>query len=285
MTRGAAEQARPAQWSRRSPRRCAAPSLIALPTSLRSTPRSSGLETKSKAPSLSARTADSTLPCAVMTATGTAARFSWIHATRSSPSPSGRRMSVRHRSKRSLLSSRRALPRSAAVRVFRFMRLRVRLTSSSRSGSSSTTSTTGCSASRLSPATAWFIGSPSAAGRRTPAGRRCRRRARLIEERRAVALRQLAGEKQPEARAAPAAVERLEDPLGVLGRYAAAAIGDLAETGAHAARHAAVAYLDRPVRAVADRVLERVLAQVPDDLAQLVGIDAHFHLAGCASAA
>ena len=37
----------------------------------RSTPRSSGLETKSNAPSLSARTADSTLPCAVMTAQGT----------------------------------------------------------------------------------------------------------------------------------------------------------------------------------------------------------------------
>ena len=46
------------------------PSLIALPTSLRSTPRSSGLETKSNAPSFSARTADSTLPCAVITATG-----------------------------------------------------------------------------------------------------------------------------------------------------------------------------------------------------------------------
>ena len=44
---------------------------MALPTSLRSTPRSSGFETKSKAPSFSARTADSTLPCAVMTATGT----------------------------------------------------------------------------------------------------------------------------------------------------------------------------------------------------------------------
>ena len=116
---------------------------LALPTSLRNTPRSRGLETKSKAPSFKARTADSILPWAVMTATGTAARFSWIQATRSSPSPSGRRMSVRHRSKRSALRSRRAPLRSDAVRVVSFMRLKVRLTSSSRSGSSSTTSTTG----------------------------------------------------------------------------------------------------------------------------------------------
>ena len=42
--------------------------------SLRSEPRSSGFEMKSKAPSLSARTAVSTLPCAVITATGTPGR-------------------------------------------------------------------------------------------------------------------------------------------------------------------------------------------------------------------
>ena len=72
MTARAAEQARPAQGGGGLARRCAGPSLMALPTSLRSTPRSSGFETKSKAPSFSARTADSTLPCAVITATGTA---------------------------------------------------------------------------------------------------------------------------------------------------------------------------------------------------------------------
>ncbi len=119
------------------------PSRIALPTSLRSTLRSSGFETKSNAPSFSARTADSTLPWAVMTATGTLGWFSWIQATRSRPSPSGRRMSVRQRSKLSDLSRRRAVATSGAVRVSRFIRLNVRLTSSSRSGSSSTISTTG----------------------------------------------------------------------------------------------------------------------------------------------
>jgi hypothetical protein len=46
-------------------------SLIALATSLRSPDRSSGFETKSKAPSFKARTAVSMLPCAVITATGT----------------------------------------------------------------------------------------------------------------------------------------------------------------------------------------------------------------------
>ena len=79
---------------------------MAVATSLRSSPRSSGLETKSKAPSLRARTADSTLPCAVMTATGKLGEYCWIHATKSSPSPSGSRMSVRQRSKCSLLSIR-----------------------------------------------------------------------------------------------------------------------------------------------------------------------------------
>ena len=45
-------------------------SFSALDTSLRSDCNSTGLDTKSKAPSFSARTAVSTLPCAVMTATG-----------------------------------------------------------------------------------------------------------------------------------------------------------------------------------------------------------------------
>ena len=74
-------------------------SLSAVETMRRRTPRSSGLDTKSKAPSLRARTADSTLPCAVMTAQGTPGQCEPIHSSRSRPSPSGRRMSVRHRSK------------------------------------------------------------------------------------------------------------------------------------------------------------------------------------------
>ena len=64
--------------SSRGPKALVSPSwssdiLIAVATSLRNPARSSGFETKSKAPSLSARTAVSMLPCAVITATGTAA--------------------------------------------------------------------------------------------------------------------------------------------------------------------------------------------------------------------
>ena len=69
--------------------------------SLRNAARSSGLEMKSKAPSFSARTAASTLPCAVMTATGTPGRWCWIQSTMSSPFPSGSFMSVSTRSNRS----------------------------------------------------------------------------------------------------------------------------------------------------------------------------------------
>ena len=50
-------------------------SFSAVETMRRRPPRSSGLETKSKAPSLSARTADSTLPCAVIIAHGTPGQF------------------------------------------------------------------------------------------------------------------------------------------------------------------------------------------------------------------
>jgi len=46
------------------------PSLSVALMSLRSAPTSIGFEMKSNAPSLSARTALSTLPCAVITATG-----------------------------------------------------------------------------------------------------------------------------------------------------------------------------------------------------------------------
>ena len=66
----AAATGRPARrW--RELRGTAAPlSFKAAVTSLRRSFKSSGLETKSKAPSFSARTAASTLPCAVITATG-----------------------------------------------------------------------------------------------------------------------------------------------------------------------------------------------------------------------
>jgi hypothetical protein len=71
-------------------------SLSACCTSSRKALSSTGLVTKSKAPSLSARIAVSMLPKAVITATGRPGRSVWMYSTSSSPSPSGRRMSVRH---------------------------------------------------------------------------------------------------------------------------------------------------------------------------------------------
>src|SRR5579885_133720 len=73
-------------------------SLIAVLTRRLSTARSTGLVTKSKAPDFSAWMADSMLPWAVMTATGVLGNLFWMWATSSRPSPSGSRMSVRHRS-------------------------------------------------------------------------------------------------------------------------------------------------------------------------------------------
>src|SRR5207253_9399667 len=97
---------------------------------------------------------------------------------------------------------------------------------------------------------------------------------RLVEQSRAVRLRELAGEEQPEAGAAAATVERLEDALGVLGRDARPAVGDFQER-AGVRDHPAISYLDGAVGVVLRGMLERVITQVPQDLPQLVGIDAH----------
>src|SRR5579883_3144286 len=247
-----------------------APSFTALPTSLRSTPRSRGFETKSNAPSFSARTADSTFPCAVMTATGRSGRCSWIQATRSRPSPSTRRL---------------AEARSAAVRVSRLMRLNVRLTSSSRSGSSSTMRTVGLALELIASC---YSGSnlPADASRpplHLPAlgigehqpKRTAAPRPRLVQQRRAARLGQLAREEQAEARAAAlAAEERLEDALRVLRRHAGSAVGDF-EKGPQRGGEATVADLDDAVCVVLHSMLDGVVAEVPDDLAQLAGVGAH----------
>src|SRR5436190_8648343 len=108
-------------------------------TRRRSTERSTGLVTKSKAPALSALTAASTLPCAVIIATGVSGKRWAISETRSMPLPSGRRMSVRHRSYFSAPSCARADARSAAVSTRRPIRPRVNTSSSRMSRSSSTT--------------------------------------------------------------------------------------------------------------------------------------------------
>src|SRR4029077_6663176 len=98
--------------------------------------------------------------------------------------------------------------------------------------------------------------------------------ARLVEERRSVRLRELTGEKQSQTGAASAAVERVEDALGVLRRHARPPVGDLQER-ACARRHAPISYLDTLSGVVPCGVLERVVAQVPDDLPQLVRVDTH----------
>ena len=66
----------------------------AVDTMRRSAPSSSGLDTKSKAPSLSARTADSTFPCAVMTARA-ARPGRWAHPLQQVESVSIRKAHVR----------------------------------------------------------------------------------------------------------------------------------------------------------------------------------------------
>ena len=115
----------------------------ALSTTFRRWLRSSGLERKSNAPSLSACTAVSTLPCAVITATGTSGACFCIHATSSRPSPSGNCMSVRHRSN-FMLSSRALAPlTSAADSVSISMRPSVNDNNSQISGSSSMTRASG----------------------------------------------------------------------------------------------------------------------------------------------
>ncbi len=106
----------------------------------RSTPMSTGLLTKSKAPAFSASTARSMLPNAVIIATGVRGWSRAISVTSSMPLPSGRRMSVRHRSKLLLASSSRASARLAAVLMRSPILPRVRTRSSRMSRSSSTTS-------------------------------------------------------------------------------------------------------------------------------------------------
>ncbi|MNF98073.1 hypothetical protein D3C84_809210 [compost metagenome] len=87
----------------------------ALLTSSRKRLRSTGLVRKSKAPALSALIAVSTLPYAVIMATGVWGKRCWMCCTSSRPVPSGRRMSVRHRSKVSRLSRARASLASRAL--------------------------------------------------------------------------------------------------------------------------------------------------------------------------
>ena len=105
-------------------------------------------------------------------------------------------------------------------------------------------------------------------------------RAWFVQQRRAVALRQLARQKQAEPAAAAAAIERLKDALRVLQCDAGATIGDF-QKGARRTAHAAAAQLDRQGFVASDGMLNGVLAQVPDDLPQLIGVDAHLDVRVC----
>src|SRR5262245_47644867 len=101
--------------------------------------------------------------------------------------------------------------------------------------------------------------------------------ARLVDEQGAVALRELARDEEPEPRAAGARCEEgLEDPVAD-GRVDAGAAVQHLEERAVAAREPPDAEFDLVFRDL-HRVAERVLAEVPQDLAQVRGIDAHLEL-------
>src|SRR4029077_15267199 len=101
--------------------------------------------------------------------------------------------------------------------------------------------------------------------------------ARLVEQRRAVGLRELARQEEAEPRASPGAEERLENALRDLGFHSLAAIGNLEER-AGVCGHASVSYLDGPRGVAQYGVLDGVVAQVPQDLPQLIGIRAHLEV-------
>src|SRR6185503_9742716 len=101
--------------------------------------------------------------------------------------------------------------------------------------------------------------------------------ARLVDEQCAVALGKLAGDEKAETRAARARGEEwLEDAVADGRVDARAAIQHLEERSV-AAREPANAQLDLVFRDL-HRVAERVLAEVPQDLAQVRGIHAHLEL-------
>src|SRR5262245_48925401 len=94
-------------------------------------------------------------------------------------------------------------------------------------------------------------------------------RPRVVAQRRAVALGELPRDIESEARAAGLPrEERLEDLVHVARPDARAAIGDL-EKGPTRGFDVAAAELDRDRAGRRARVLDRVVAQVPDDLMQV----------------
>src|SRR5262249_23946651 len=83
-----------------------------------------------------------------------------------------------------------------------------------------------------------------------------------------------------QSRAAPARKEWLEDPVPMLVGDSRAAVGNLEERTRDTA-HASVTDLNALHCVIPDGVLERVLAKVPGDLAQLGGVGSHFQVARC----
>src|SRR5689334_22336211 len=245
----------------------------AVDTMRRRTPRSSGLETKSKAPSFNARTADSTFPCAVMTAQGTPGQCVPIHSSRSRPSPSGSRMSVRHRSNFCALRSFFAVATSPADCVASCMRDNVSVTSSTRSGSSSTTRTNGGAMRRLA-----YSGHPAFGVAEHESEQTAAAGAWLIKESSAIGLRKLACEEQTQARTALIAGEEgLENLFAMLNRNSRPAVGHL-EKRPRCRGHASHPQLDDFGFRFMGAVLHRVFAEVPDDLPQLRRVHLDFHV-------
>src|SRR5690606_13606782 len=210
-------------------------------------------------------------------ATGTWGWRCWMYCTSSMPVPSGRRMSVRHRSMRSRVRQSRASLRLRALRVSSFMRPRVISSSSRISGSSSTirafwrlmkgSCSCCCSGWCWRPAHLAGMGEGDAETA-APLG------ARVVGQVRLVALAQLAGDVQAQAGAlAVGGVERLEDVLLLVGLYA----GPVVEHIQHrqvALRIPVQAHPHLAVRVAAGAVAQAVLHQIAEDLGQLVRVEA-----------
>src|SRR6185312_4477612 len=104
---------------------------------------------------------------------------------------------------------------------------------------------------------------------------------RLIEQRGAIGLGQLPGQKETQSRSPATGEEGLEDAVNVLPLHPWAPVRHL-EIGAAVRRQASATHLDRRVGAgglaVRVSVPHRILAEIPHDLPQLARIEAHLDL-------
>src|ERR1700730_6411247 len=97
----------------------------------------------------------------------------------------------------------------------------------------------------------------------------------LVQQSSAICLGKLASQEQTETCSASATEKRLKDAFRVFWVYARPAVHHL-EEGPSTRAESAVPDLYDLARAVRRPVLESVLAQIPDNLAQLGRVNAHF---------